>query len=137
LRKVAVLAFLVAITTAGFGQNSRYQQDPGWSAPAEAASRENPLVSKPDLAAGGKKLFARNCVECHGREGAGMENKHSADLQLPMVQGQSDGTLFWKITNGNTKRGMPSFSKIPELQRWQIVLYIRSLSRSSPQKDKD
>jgi hypothetical protein len=48
-------------------------------------------------------------------------------LQLPLVQQQSDGVLFWKITNGNTRRGMPSFSKLPELQRWQIVLYIRRL----------
>ena len=56
-----------------------------------------------------------------------MEKKHSADLNLPVVQRQSDGAFFWKITNGNAKRGMPSFSKIPELQRWQIVLYIRTL----------
>jgi hypothetical protein len=56
-----------------------------------------------------------------------MERKHSADLQLPVVQDQSDGTLFWKITNGNLNRGMPSFSRLPELQRWQIVLYIRTL----------
>ena len=56
-----------------------------------------------------------------------MEKKHSADLQLPVVQEQSDGVLFWKITNGNARKGMPSFSKLPELQRWQIVLYIRTL----------
>jgi len=56
-----------------------------------------------------------------------MEPKHSADLCLPVVQQQSDGMLFWKITNGNTSRGMPSFSKVPELQRWQIVLYVRTL----------
>jgi len=90
-------------------------------------TRENPLAVKPESASGGKKLFVRNCVECHGRNGAGMESKHSADLQLAFVQQQSDGALFWKITNGNAKRGMPSFSKIPELQRWQIVLYIRTL----------
>lgn len=112
---------------AALGQNPDYQQDPEWRAPAEAASRENPLASKPQLAAGGKKLFVRNCVECHGRDGTGMESKRSADLQLPTVQQETDGTLFWKITNGNAKRGMPSFSKIPELQRWQIVLYIRTL----------
>jgi hypothetical protein len=50
---------------------------------------------------------------------------------LPVVQSQSDGALFWKITNGNPDRGMPSFSRLPELQRWQLVLYIRSL-RSVP-----
>src|SRR5260370_31637669 len=56
-----------------------------------------------------------------------MEKKHSGDLNLPVGQPQSDGTLFWKITDGNASRGMPSFSKLPELQRWQIVLYIRAL----------
>jgi mono/diheme cytochrome c family protein len=108
-------------------QNPAYQQDPTWHAPAEAASRPNPLSTKPATAAGGRKLFIRNCVECHGKDGTGLEKKHSADLQLSLVQQQSDRVLFWKITNGNTGRGMPSFSKVPELQRWQIVLYIRTL----------
>lgn len=120
-----LLATLLAAPA--FAQNPQYQPDPEWHVPADAVVRENPLAARPDLAAGGRKLFVRNCVECHGRDGAGMEKKHSADLQLPAVQQQTDGTLFWKITNGNTKRGMPSFSKIPELQRWQIVLYIRTL----------
>jgi mono/diheme cytochrome c family protein len=133
LRAVAISALCVSLAIMGFGQNPRYQQDPEWRAPTEAASREHPLASKPELAAGGKKLFVRNCVECHGREGTGMESKHSADLQLPIVQEESDGTLFWKITNGNAKHGMPSFSKLPELQRWQVVLYIRTLKPLPPE----
>jgi mono/diheme cytochrome c family protein len=108
-------------------QNPGYQPDPSWYAPADAASRQNPLSTKPETAAGGRKLFIRNCVECHGSDGSGMQKKHSADLRLPVVQQQSDGALFWKITNGNASRAMPSFSKLPELQRWQIVLYIRTL----------
>jgi mono/diheme cytochrome c family protein len=108
-------------------QNPAYQQDSAWHAPDEAAARPNPLASKPETAAGGRKLFMRDCVECHGKNGAGMEKKHSADLQLPVVQRQTDGTLFWKITNGNLNRGMPSFSRLPELQRWQLVLYLRIL----------
>ncbi len=108
-------------------QNPGYQPDPNWHAPVEAASRSNPLSTKPEASSGGRKLFIRNCVECHGKDGTGMEKKHSADLNLPVVQQQSDGTIFWKITNGNAGRGMPSFSKLPELQRWQIVLYLRTL----------
>ena len=115
--------------TASLAQNPTYQQDATWHAPADAVSRPNPLATKPQTAAGGRKLFVRNCVECHGKDGTGIEKKHSADLQLPVVQAQSDGVLFWKITNGNTGRGMPSFSKVPELQRWQIVLYIRTLKQ--------
>ena len=106
-------------------QNLNYQQDPAWRVPAEAAEKKNPLAEQPELADGGRKLFTRNCVECHGKSGEGL--KKAADLQLPIVQGQSDGALFWKITNGNPDRGMPSFSRLPELQRWQIVLHLRTL----------
>ena len=121
-------ALFILILSAGLSaQNSSYKQDPTWSAPADAATHANPLASRPQAAAGGRKLFTRNCAECHGSNGAGVEKKHSADLQLPMVQEQSDGTLFWKITNGNSRRGMPSFSKLPEPQRWQLVLYISTL----------
>src|SRR5205823_4384878 len=112
-------------------QNPSYEPDPNWQAPPAAAEKRNPLANKPAAAAGGGKLFQRNCVECHGDEGSGLEKKHSADFQLPVVQSQSDGALFWKITNGNPDRGMPSFSKLPELQRWQIVLYIRTLKAES------
>jgi mono/diheme cytochrome c family protein len=116
-------------------QNVNYQPDAKWRAPEEAAARTNPLAEKPELAAGGRKLFKRNCVECHGDSGQGL--KKAADLQLPVVQDQSDGALFWKITNGNPDHGMPSFSGIPELQRWQIVLHLRTLRPSSKEKEKE
>lgn len=114
-------------------QNVHYQQDPNWRVPVEAAEKENPLANQPELAAGGKKLFVRICIECHGRSGEGVK-RNAADLQLPIVQKQSDGALFWKITNGNADRGMPSFSRLPELQRWQIVLHLRTLrpTRANP-----
>ena len=118
---------LLLIVALALAQNSSYQPDPEWQAPAEAAARKNPLANRTSAAAGGKKLFVRNCVECHGDDGTGSAKKKSADLQLPVVQSQSDGTLFWKITNGNPDRGMPSFSRLPELQRWQLVLYLRTL----------
>lgn len=132
--RLVSIAVLCLATISACGQNLRYQPDPAWQAPSEAASRENPIASKPQLAAGGRKLFIRNCVECHGANGKGIEKKHSADLQLQIVQQQSDGTIFWKITNGNAGHGMPSFSKLPELQRWQIVLYLRSLKPTAEQR---
>ena len=127
---------VVILQAAGISQNTTYQQDPNWQAPGNAISRANPLARRPDAAAGGQKLFHRNCVECHGEDGSGLVKKHAADLQLSVVQQQTDGTLFWKITNGNPDRGMPPFSNLPELQRWQIVLYLRSLKPSSDQPTK-
>ena len=118
------------------GQNAAYQQDPNWRAPTDAVAKPNPLAHRPEAAAGGQKLFQRNCVECHGEDGAGLARKHSANLRLPVVQEQSDGALFWKISNGNTDRGMPSFSKLPELQRWQLVLYLRTLRSADERQAK-
>ena len=132
MRNVLWGAVVIVIGTA-FAQNTNYQQDPKWQVPTDAINRPNPLAQKPDAAAGGKKLFHRNCVECHGAAGTGIEKKHAADLQLAAVQQQTDGALFWKITNGNTDHGMPSFSRLPELQRWQLVLYLRTLK--SPPDD--
>ena len=124
-RLILILTVLAALSTAP-AQNTSYQQDPGWKPPADAASRPNPLHDRPDTAAGGQKLYRRHCAECHGPTGEGLEK--AADFHLPAVQQQTDGTLFWKITNGNPDRGMPSFSRLPELQRWQIVLYLRQLA---------
>jgi mono/diheme cytochrome c family protein len=125
--RLRIMAVQLILCSALAAQNPSYRQDAGWHAPAEAVSRPNPLASRPETAAGGEKLFKRNCVECHGEDGSGLAKKNAADLLLTEVQGQSDGTLFWKITNGNTDRGMPSFSRLPELQRWQLVLYLRQL----------
>jgi len=119
---------LLLSATLLLAQNVNYEQDPKWRVPEGAAAKKNPLAEKADLAAGGRKLFKRNCVECHGEAGQGL--KKAADLQLAVVQEQTDGTLYWKVTNGNPDHGMPSFSGLPELQRWQIVLYLRSLGRS-------
>ncbi len=124
---VSALAFIMVVVCLA-GQNLNYTQDPTWQAPAEAAAKPNPLASSPQAAGGGRKLFQRECSQCHGHDGSGL--KKAANFHLDIVQAQSDGTLFWKITNGNPRRGMPTFSGLPEMQRWQIVLYLRTLPRS-------
>jgi len=130
LRNGMIAALLVVVMAlAGVSENPDYKPDPNWQPPADAAQKVNPLAKRPQLAGGGRKLFMRNCVECHGEDARGLEKKHSANLHLPVVQSQSDGALFWKITNGNQARGMPSFSQIPEQQRWQIVLYLRTFEK--------
>ena len=131
-RLAGFLVSTAACAALAIGQNPSYELDSQWQAPAQAASKPNPLADKPEAAAGGRKLFVRHCAECHGKDGGGMEAKRSANFQLPAVQEQSDGTLFWKVTNGNAGKGMPAFSKLPELQRWQLVLYIRALKPTGP-----
>ena len=114
-------------------ENLGYVPDPKWQPPLPAVARANPLQPTAEIVGGGRKLFARNCAQCHGEDGSGL--KHAADLQLPVVQQQTDGALWWKISNGNPRRGMPSFSGLPELQRWQLVLYLRTLGAAGQDQE--
>jgi mono/diheme cytochrome c family protein len=100
-----------------------------WAAPAQVVDRVNPLTATSDVIAGGAKLFHQRCTQCHGKDAQGLER--GPDLTAPIVQRQSDGALFWKVTTGNAYRGMPSFSFLPEPQRWQLVLYLRGAPEPS------
>lgn len=48
-----------------------------------------------------------------------------------MCRHKPDGALFWKISSGNAHEGMPAFSFLPELQRWQLVLQLRGVCDGS------
>lgn len=100
-------------------------RDAEWAAPQAESSRINPLASHTGAAAGGAKLFHQRCSTCHGADGRG--SRKAPDLTQPDVQAQTDGALFWKISGGNSRRGMPAFSFLPEPQRWQLVLYLRTI----------
>ena len=94
-------------------------------APGKAASRNNPLENDPQAVAAGAKLFKLHCAECHGPMAQG--GKKAPNLRAEPVQQASSGALFWILTNGVVRRGMPVWSKLPEPQRWQLVSYIKSL----------
>ncbi len=111
------------------------QTDP-WKAPDSAKSIKNPVEASKQIVSGkkGKKVFQTNCIVCHGETGVGNGpggksiNPKPADLTSAKVQSQTDGEIFWKITNG---RGpMIKWEPvIPEAQRWDLVNYIRSLKK--------
>lgn len=130
---------LVVVTATLLGsmvlaQNTQYKPDPKWVAPADAAAKKNPLAGNTEALAGGKKLFMRHCVECHNEDGTGLQD--AANLTLPSVQKQSDGSIFWKITNGNVKAGMPPFARLSDTERWQVVSYVRTLKEDSSDNGK-
>lgn len=94
-------------------------------APKKAVARRNPLASDPEAVAAGGKLFSLHCAECHGDMAEG--GRKAPSLLADEVQQSAPGTLFWILTNGVVRRGMPVWSKLPEAQRWQIVSYLKSL----------
>jgi mono/diheme cytochrome c family protein len=95
----------------------------GWQAPPRQAGRINPLAGRPDLVAGGAKVYRERCAACHGADATG---GRAPDLTSARVQRQGDGALFWKVSTGNAYHGMPTFSFLPEARRWQVLLYLRA-----------
>ena len=73
----------------------------------------------------GAKLYRAHCSGCHGTTAEGRERAPS--LRTAAVSDRSDAALFAFLTDGDLKRGMPSWSRLPDERRWQIVAYLRSL----------
>jgi len=99
-------------------------------APEKARNRPNPLQNDPDAVAAGAILFGQHCAECHGDAARG--GKKGPSLRAAEVQGAAPGAIFWILTNGVVRKGMPVWSKLPEPQRWQLVRYIKSLGETAP-----
>jgi mono/diheme cytochrome c family protein len=93
--------------------------------PDKARNRLNPFAGEATAVAAGAKLYRQNCASCHGDDAAGLSNRPS--LHSERVRAASPGELEWLLKNGSMRNGMPSWSRLPEQQRWQIVSYLKSL----------
>ena len=101
-----------------------------WEAPPAEGVRKNPVAASSASIEAGRALFESNCAYCHGSNARG--SSIAPDLGSNDVKRQTDGDLFWKISQG--KSPMPSFANtLTEHQRWDLVNFIRSLSSQSAQ----
>ncbi|HXY23886.1 MAG TPA: c-type cytochrome [Candidatus Acidoferrum sp.] len=98
-------------------------------APGKARAKQNPLANDPEAAVAGGILFEQHCADCHGEKAGGA--KRGPSLRVEQVQNAEPGAIFWLLTNGVVRKGMPVWSKLPEPQRWQLVSFIKSLSASA------
>lgn len=104
-----------------------------WVAPARAAKKKNPIAADEASTAKGKMLYAKECLSCHGATGKGdgpaakdLEKK-PGDLSSAKLWEQSDGALFFKVTEG--RKPMPSMEKtFSEEERWAVINYVRTLA---------
>lgn len=111
-------------------------------APAEAAKLVNPVRPTSESIARGKRAYGFDCAMCHGKDGDG-KGDLATDMKLKLgdfrapetLKDQTDGELFYVIKNG--KGDMPSEggrAKSEEL--WDLVNYVRSLSKAEAAKEK-
>ncbi|MEI6487992.1 MAG: cytochrome c [Bacteroidota bacterium] len=103
-----------------------------WTAPPDADKKTNPIPANEQSLAAGKAIYTKNCNDCHGKKGKG-DGPKSGDLEKSPrdftkedFQKQTDGSIFWKLSEG--RKPMPSFKKdLSEDQRWQVINYVRTL----------
>lgn len=94
--------------------------------PAKDHTRVNPLVSQPDSVAAGTILYREHCEQCHKADAMGDGHKKPS-LRAEHIKSATDGDLEWFLRQGDLAHGMPSWSSLPEAQRWQLVAYLRSI----------
>jgi len=126
---IARSKFLMAIWSLLFSATLLFAASVGdgaWKSkvPDKDRARENPYDTQAMAIAAGAKLFRQNCSACHGSEATGTASKPS--LHTDRVRTATPGELEWLLKNGSMKNGMPSWSPLPEQQRWQIVSYLKS-----------
>jgi len=99
---------------------------------ADAKDLKNPLSFSRETIERGKEKYGFYCAQCHGPKGKGNGTVGQSfaplptDLQGSYVQQQKDGELFYRTSFGY-KRHPPLAYTVAELDRWAIVIYIRSL----------
>jgi len=132
MKKFPILSLIIVfITTASF---TLFQTKP-WNVPADKAKATNPVKADATSNAAGKVLWGQHCASCHGKAGLGDGSKAAQlettppDFSKAAVQGQSDGAIFFKTSEG--RGDMPSFKKkIPDQEDiWNLVNYMRSFKK--------
>jgi glucose/arabinose dehydrogenase len=119
---------ICAIPLVFCGARLRVEDTHFHNAPASSKEMKNPYAGQQAAVSAGSSLYQANCNSCHGVNGNGTGNV--PPLSEEATQSASDGEVFWFITKGDRDNGMPSWAKLPEQERWQIVTYVKTLKTS-------
>jgi mono/diheme cytochrome c family protein len=127
-KKIFLLIVSSLLFAAAFSQAKKFPSPPS------ADALVNPVKGNAEAIVEGKKIYTLYCVTCHGNKGKGDGiaapglSKKPADHTSDFVQKQTDGAVYWVITNGNNP--MPAYkTSLTDLQRWQVINYIRTLAK--------
>jgi len=99
---------------------------------ADPETLKNPVPYSPETVERGKEKYGYYCAQCHGPRGKGDGTVGQSFAPLPTdlsgnyVQQQSDGEIFYRTSFG-FKRHPPLAYTVTEIDRWAVVIFIRSL----------
>jgi mono/diheme cytochrome c family protein len=140
---VFFLAFLSSIAWAEYKEPPEVcpQERKTARAPNDYFKKLNPLRGDPRNIKKGKVLAQIKakplaCKHCHGMLGNGQGSMALNIKPKPRnftckqtMESISDGQLFWIIKNGSKGSAMPAYSYLSDKKIWQLIHYIRSLSK--------
>jgi len=91
---------------------------------------QNPTAPDAASLVNGRKLFQINCSPCHGDAGLGngAATKYGVagiNLTMDHTKKVTDGYLYGMIRNG--RGAMPTYNRIEDMDRWDVVNYVRGL----------
>lgn len=109
-------------------------QSKQWIVPQSALTMKNPLEGNAASVNTGRTIYKTQCSACHGDKGKGdgpaavALTPKPADHTSNALQAESDGSLFYKISEG--RKPMPAFKNtLNENQRWAVINYMRTLQK--------
>jgi len=122
MRKPSVLfLILLCASLAVAASSSRWAH-----VPAKDHTRVNPRATQPEVVAAGKLVYSDHCLQCHKANAMG-DGRKRPSLRSERIRTATDGDIEWFLRQGDLGHGMPSWSSLPEAQRWQLVAYLRSI----------
>ena len=103
----------------------------------------NPLpVNDANLLAG-IKIYAANCLICHGASDGKASNiaqglyQRAPQLAKHGVEDDPEGETYWIVEHGVRLTGMPSFSKtLSKDQIWQVTMFLKRMDALPKEADK-
>jgi len=109
----------------------------GWQLPPDADEKKSPLTVDDKVLTTGKTIFKNKCSKCHGASGLGDGPDADPDHQEHMnltnpkyADRNSDGVVFYKVSNGRRRPKMPVFKEeLTEQQIWSVVAYVQTLRK--------
>ena len=112
---------LGAVLPLAAASNSRWAQ-----VPERDHAQTNPLADRPEAIAAGELVYREHCQQCHKADAQG-DGRRRPSLRSERIRTASDGDIEWFLRQGDLGHGMPSWSSLPQAQRWQVVAYLKSI----------
>jgi len=124
---------IIGLMSLGLLMMSHLQAQTDWGITAEQKAEELKIPFTEQNQEAGLAIFEKSCKACHSKTEIVPKNQR----QLPLAPNlgcqvfqstNTDGEIFWKITNGHIASGMPPYgTSLSDDDRWKIVSYLRTL----------